>query len=365
MKDSDFPIITYPASLLSKQRGELHGETHRNGIKELAEIRRELMLAKNPKLSKNLKELALEQFEITKRFDLDQAEEINGIARGAGISLESAVILNNYTDFRDIELPEEGCSTIHVQRPNVSLAGQTWDMHRSAKNYLCLIHVKSEKQGGEALVLSLLGCVGLMGLTAKKTLVGVNNINTKNARTGLIWPALVRSLLKKDNLKEMRELVQKAPVTSGHNYILSDSSGGEHWEVTPEVAERVALANNENYGVAFHTNHCLGPKVQKIEDKKSMSSTTHARYELLEKKLTDTKTLKDLTTVLTDHEGHPKSICSHFESGTQDPSFTCGGGMADLISGESHWWRGCPTYDQTYRSYNFNLIPEELTFQRK
>ena len=109
--------------------GFSHGEEFREEIKELVEIRTNLMLSKNPRLESSLEELALEQFNISKKFSPHLADEIEGISKGSNLSLKDIVILNNYTDFRDIELPEEGCSTIHLQRNEQSISGQTWDMH--------------------------------------------------------------------------------------------------------------------------------------------------------------------------------------------------------------------------------------------
>lgn len=355
LSECNFPHIKYNKDETFKQWGIKHGQEFKVAIKELFLIRKELMLSKNPALKEHLGELALKQFEITKDFCPNIAEEIEGIAEGSGLTLEDIVILNNYTDFRDIELPSEGCSTIHLQRETNSLAGQTWDMHGSAKNYLCMIEVPKTNKTQNTLILSLVGCVGLMGINGTGNLIGVNNINTKNAKIGLIWPALVRRVLEEESLKDMRELLKRSPVTSGHNYLISSIEGGEHWEITPEISQNVGALKTGDNAVVFHTNHCLGDDVKKLEDTSSMSSTTHARFELLTKKESDLTNLDSLYKLLTDHEGFPKSICSHYESGAQDPSFTCGGGIMDFNTGEGKFWRGCPEHDDNYIEYNFTL----------
>ena len=311
------------------------------------------MLAKNPKLAPKLDELAMEQFHMSKKFAPHLASELQGIAKGAGLTIPDLVVLNNYTDFRDIILPEEGCSTVHIQTPTEVMAGQTWDMHRSAKNYMCLIHVPQNDQHSSQLVLSLVGCLGLMGVTTDNTLIGVNNINTTNAKVGLIWPLLVRKTLEEKNLGLMRSTLMNAPVTSGHNYIIASPEGGENLEITPSVSEKVSALQKGQVGSIFHTNHCVGYEIEKIEDKTSMSSTTHNRWALLSKKTHQVGDLEDFKNLLTDHDEYPKSICSHFENGAQDPSFTCGGGVSDLNRGKHIFWRGCPAHDQDYREYEF------------
>lgn len=350
-----FPYIQYQAGKKSQEWGFSHGEEFRGAIKELAHIRRGLMLAKNPALSRKLDELALEQLELSRTFAPHLALEIEGIARGANLTLTDLVILNNYTDFRDISLPDEGCSTVHIQTPSEILSGQTWDMHRSAKNYMCLIHVPQNEMHAAQLVLTLVGCVGLMGVNAHNGLIGVNNINTTNAKTGLIWPVLVRKTLEAKSLGEMRTTLLNAPVTSGHNYLISTPEGGEHLEITPSVAEKVSALNQGQTGGIFHTNHCLGYEIKKLEDEKSMSSTTFNRYDLLAKKTHKVTDLADFKNLLTDHDQFPKSICSHFENGSQDPSFTCGGGVSDLKRGTHIFWRGCEAFDSDYKEYEFVL----------
>jgi isopenicillin-N N-acyltransferase-like protein len=160
----------------------------------------------------------------------------------------------------------------------------------------------------------------------------------------------------------MKTVLLGAPVTSGHNYLLSTLQGGEHWEVSPDAQEMVAQLRPGEEGVIFHTNHCLGEKNSALENKDSMSSTTFNRFELLQKKAGDLRSCKDLKALLQNHEGYPKSICSHFESGVLDPSMTCGGAVADLKELTFSFWRGCPTYDQNYLEHNF--VFEDNRFKR-
>ena len=362
LTECNFPHIKYDKNQSYKEWGIMHGKLFKTAIGELFQIRKKLMLAKNPALKDVLKDLAQKQFDMTKEYCPSIADEITGIAIGSGLELADIVILNNYTDFRDIELPSEGCSTIHMQREEKSIAGQTWDMHASAKKYLCMIEVPKTGKDQNTLILSLVGCVGLMGINQTGNLIGVNNINTKNAKIGLIWPALVRQVLLEKSLDGMRNVLENAPVTSGHNYLISSLVGGEHLEVTPTCLENVGKLVRGDNGVVFHTNHCLGPEIQKLEDKNSMSSTTHNRFEILTKKQNQLNDFNSFYELLTNHDQYPKSICSHYESGAQDPSFTCGGGIMDFNTGLGKFWRGCPTHDDNYKEFNFSLNNETENF---
>lgn len=349
MTDQALPFIQYEAGKSHREWGLCHGESFREGIKELSSIRRDLMLKKNPSLLYSLDKLAHDQFEISKSFAPHLAQELEGIANGANISLTDIVILNNYTDFRDIEMPDEGCSTVHIQSNDQVVSGQTWDMHSSAKDYISVIEVPENQHGPKCYLFSLVGCLGMMGINESGLFIGVNNINTKNAKAGLIWPLLVRHTLEQKSFEQMKNKLTGAPVTSGHNYLISDSKQSEHWEISPSAKELLFHTDEHNLGQTFHTNHCLGKFVKEFEQETAKSSTTYDRYDLLSKKINQTKNFNDLIELFRDHEGYPKAICSHFESGAQDPSMTCGGAAYDHHSKSAFFWRGCKEFDSNYK----------------
>ncbi|HMP78067.1 MAG TPA: C45 family autoproteolytic acyltransferase/hydrolase, partial [Pirellulaceae bacterium] len=307
MIDCGFPVIRYERAHSPLQWGEQHGETYRDAVRQLAAIRRGLMFEKNPGLRDSIvSELAQQQWRISAEYDAALTDELVGISRGAGLPLEDLVVLNNYTDFRDIQVPDQGCSTVFVHR-GTPLSGQTWDMHGSAKNFVCVIDAPAVEAEHRLRIFSVVGCVGMMGFHSAGRMVGVNNINTNGARPGLMWPLLVRRMLQARTLPEMTEWLISAPVTSGHAYLLAGTDGASFWEVMPDLAERVDALSAGQSGAIFHTNHCLGKQAQRREVPLARTSTTHIRYELLKKKMETVNTLNDLYELLNDHENYPQS----------------------------------------------------------
>ncbi|EQC44185.1 acyl-CoA--6-aminopenicillanic acid acyltransferase [Bacteriovorax sp. Seq25_V] len=349
LEDLDLPELVYSKDKSAFENGLSHGEQYKDAIRDLANIRRDLMLRKNPALKTSISPLAKEQLLATKAFCPDSALELEGIAKGANLSIEDIIILNNYTDFRDITLPDEGCTSIYSSLSGSSVSGQTWDMHESAKNFLCVI--KEE----DKVVFSLVGCLGLMGVNKHGLFIGVNNINTTDAKVGIVWPALVRHALQVNSLDSMRSLITRAEVTSGHNYLISDKSQGEHWEITPSVKGLVSKASLNDKKTIFHTNHCLNKDVIAIEDSASISSTTHARFEICNKYENQINDVTSMEAFLKSHENHPKSICSHYNSGVQDPSMTCGGAVFDSATMKLKLWKGCEEFDSNYKDRTYNL----------
>ncbi len=357
MTDQGFPVIEYLRDDSPRQRGHAHGEQFRTGIRELIEIRTALMREKNPGLTRDrIAELAGEQWRITGEYDGGLRDELAGIAEGAGVSVNDIVILNNYTDFRDIQVPDQGCSVVFVNYGERPVAGQTWDMHGSAKQYVCCLTVPCVGFEQPAVLFSLVGCVGMMGFHPRGQMVGVNNINTVGARAGALWPVVVRRTLEQTSHTAMIDELTSAPVTSGHSYLVaSRSGGGEFWEIMPDLAERIETLAADRDGCLFHTNHCLGEQAKKREAVLAQSTTTHIRYGLLEKKIGAVRDFDDVLRLLNDHENYPKSICSNFQAGSQDPSVTCGGAVGDLTSGKVTMWRGDELHDVNFVRHEFRL----------
>lgn len=355
MIDCGFPIIKYERGRSPTQWGRAHGEEFRDAIAELVAIRTGLLREKNPRLTTDdIHRLALEQWDRTKAFAPDVAEELEGIVEGAECSVTDIVILNNYTDFRDIQLDDQGCSLVYVNAAEGPLVGQTWDMHGSAKRYVCCLEVPLAEDH-RAILFSIVGCVGMMGFTSRLTGLGVNNINTDGARAGAMWPAVVRKVLEQPDLASMAACLEQAPVTSGHNYLLVDRDAAQMWEVAPDLAERVDEKRAGEPGFMFHTNHCLGDAMVLRETKIAQTSTTHIRYDLLKRKAPAVQTLDQMYDLMTDHENYPKSICSNFQANSQDPSITCGGAVADLRDGRVRMWRGDPIHDTNFVIHLFHL----------
>ncbi|MCP4080322.1 MAG: hypothetical protein GY743_08745 [Planctomycetaceae bacterium] len=356
MIDCGFPVIKYAAQHGHREWGRGHGEQFRDAIQELVEIRKNLMSEKNPDLSADvIQRLAERQFVVTVERYPALGEEFLGMVEGADVSVEDLVILNNYTDFRDIPMPDEGCSVAYVSHGCNPVVGQTWDMHGSAKRYVCCLEVPCAGFDSPAVFFSLVGCLGMMGFHPDGRMVGVNNINTDKADAGLIWPALIRSLLMESSHQAMDQQLETAPVTSGHAYLLASPEAGEFWEVLPGLAERIERLEAQQDGFLFHTNHCLGNQAKLRESTIGKNSTTYIRYDLLQKKIGEVKSLEQMYSLMNDHENYPKSICSNFQTDTQDPSVTCGGAVGELKTGEIVMWRGDEQYDDTFVSHKFKL----------
>ena len=166
-------------------------------------------------------------------------------------------------------------------------------------------------------------------------------------------PALVRhSVEKSRDFDQLESIVSNAPVTSGHNYLLASQKrvNGKYLRIG-ESFMRDLGKSTENY--IYHPSLFKGKKA--VEETISINSITHDRYNIVKNQIGNVSNFNDAKNLLHSHENYPKSICSHYESNSQDPSTTCGGGLVDFYGQRLYFWRGCPDYDENFKSYNFTI----------
>jgi isopenicillin-N N-acyltransferase-like protein len=317
--------------------GREHGELYAQRIRELIAIRTELTLARVDLGSKaELADLAGRHLPVLAAADRSLYDELIGIAEGAHVTPADLVILNHYTDLRDLNRGalyegDEGCSAIFVPGESPVLA-QTWDMHASATPFVEIMRFAVTDRP-RCLVFSLTGCLGMAGVNEHGVAVTINNLNTPNASVGVLWPALVRLMLLQQTAAEAAQVLERFPVGSGHHYQIADATqffGIEalsHGNATINRWDKgVPDAELTQNGAAFHTNHCIfegNSKVERIPD----ASTTFIRWEALQDTLVG-EAKDDLWSVLQDPAlSMPPS--------PSDPhrSATCGGLLVDWSEG--------------------------------
>lgn len=205
-------------------------------------------------------------------------EELSAMAAAAEVDPLGLLIQNGYTDFRDclhacLGEPEisrlaEGCTAFAIGAPATrngsAFLGQTWDMHRSALPYVTLLAL-SPRDKPRALMISLAGCLGMIGLNSAGLAVCTNNLHARTGQIGLFWPFLMRRMLECETLSDARERLLEFPVAGGHNYLIMEASGcWTEIERLPTRTHERSPADGQTWTV--HTNHCLSSEL--VEDER-------------------------------------------------------------------------------------------------
>ncbi len=306
--------------------GQQHGETCRSDIHEIAEIRLERICAMPPyRKVKDVLALAEQHVTVLENFDHDLFLEFRGIAEGSNTSFDRLVVLNHYTDLRDI-VPDDknerssinedngGCSIIYS--PHGPILGQTWDIHGSAEPYVVLIKIN------DTMVFSITGCLGMTGINRHGLSVAINNLVSTDARVGVLWPALIRKILTHHHVKDAQQEILSAPIGSGRHFAVADKDNFVSIE-TSGTKKKVVF--NDAAKLYFHTNHCLDDEMRKTHIILK-ESTTLWRYQQLDEviRFQDLSTIEDVFLALAQVSLPPDKKTPHKIT-------TCGTFVMDIV----------------------------------
>ncbi len=341
------PILRYPAGATPGDWGRLHGETHAQAIAEIAQIRLDLTVRLGGFASADaVLGLAEAHLPVLQGFSPALHAELLGISEGARVSPADLIVLNHYTDLRDLgpacraAACEDDCTAVVTPSPEGPLLGQTWDMHASAMPYVLMLRVPASEGRAPAWLLSITGCLGMAGLNAQGVGLTINNLKSRDARVGILWPALVRRALQEPTAAAARAVIERAPIGSGHHYLVADPSAAFAIETSGRAR---SLVHGGDHGPYLHTNHCLDEGVA-ARSWVDPSSTTWARYDALRESLeaAPVQGLSDLWTRLGSHEGYPRSVCTHMATDEAPHAMaTCAGLVLDLARREVACAQGC------------------------
>lgn len=339
------------------ERGLFHGRALQPEIAAIAAIRSELCLSQGMfRSDEELLRIAALHLPVLEAFDPDLYAELLGIAEGAGQRPERIVVLNHYTDLKDLDPrvvlgeattaardldKEEDCTALVAATEEGAILAQTWDMHGSAAPFVIALHLPQGGEVPEAWMLSIAGCLGMAGMNRAGLGVTINNLKSGDAKVGLVWPALVRRVLRETGAKEARDVVAGAPLGSGHHYLVADPERAYGIETSGTLREVWAEASLTELGNGFHhENHCLGTEVARVSSI-SPVSTTLSRHAFMQQQ-PPARRASDVWARLTSHEGFPRSVCTHLASPEQPHAMlTCAVLSMQLTQQSIAWHPGC------------------------
>ncbi len=256
----------------------------------------------------------------------DLMAELQGMGEATALSLAELIILNGFTDFIDTVYnvdsltapipahPGADNCTAFIISPDATtdgqaFYGQTWDMHNTATPYVILLHGKPT-QGLNFLTLTIIGCVGMIGMNEAGIAVGVNNLMARDGQIGVTWPFVIRQVLAQDNIDAALTCITDVKLAGAHNYLLVDGHGRGY---NVEAMSSRYHVEKITSGVMTHTNHCLRPQNAAVERERLPKSRASSEYRLNQADYLLNQgqiTLADLF-ALTRNHGPEFGICAH------------------------------------------------------
>jgi isopenicillin-N N-acyltransferase like protein len=367
-------ILELPEGATPREWGRVHGETFRGEIRAVSAIRTWLSTRAGGRGGFADRAAVLSAAEahlpILARYHAGLHDELIGIAEGAGVTAAEIVVANHYTDLRDLDpdpakwqpAPEGddpgGCSVVWSDSRTGRILAQTWDMHATAIPYVMAMYVPESEQGPEAWVLTVTGCLGMAGINGARTSIAINNLHSKDATVGVVWPAMVRRALQETSAAAARDVVMRSPIGSGHHYFVADRQDVFAIETSGRLRKVVFSASGRDGAITSytHTNHCLDPDIAAASTVPA-GSTTHDRYDWLASSLaaSELRDLPDVWQRLGSQDGWPRSVCTNMST-PENPhgAATCGAIAMNLDTGEVWMQGGFTTH---VRAERFRLLP--------
>ncbi|WTW99385.1 C45 family autoproteolytic acyltransferase/hydrolase [Streptomycetaceae bacterium NBC_01309] len=187
----------------------------------------------------------------------DLAEEIRGLAEGAGISHPEALLLQmrrEVVGYRSTHRPQGDCTTyarVAKNGPSTVLA-QTVDLNGNLDDQTGVLSVRKAGARREVLVLSFGGLLGYLGMNSDGLAVGINLVLGGKWRAGIPPYLAVRHVLDRaGSVAEGLEVLRGLKLASSRSLMLCDRRGAAYAEFLDgrmQVVEGPRL---------LHTNHFL------------------------------------------------------------------------------------------------------------
>ncbi|MEM7681496.1 MAG: C45 family peptidase [Planctomycetota bacterium] len=274
--------------------GLAHGRSWPEDIAQLAEERtrlsRDAFWAGQGSSRIDVAPIAQACWDAQQRYDERTTAELEAMAQASGVPAEDLLIAGGFTDFVDAvraagsgPVPPDNdpgqCTAVLVStqasadgRPYLA---QTWDMHPSATAHLRVLTLRPTDQPA-CVLLTLAGCVGMTGINHYGVAVGINNLATRDGRPGVLWPSVVRKMLRETSADGALRVLRETPLAGAHHYLILDPQGvGYSVEATPTRCAITPLLS-----VLAHTNHCLAEEAVAVEAEKTGPASENTRGRL-------------------------------------------------------------------------------------
>jgi isopenicillin-N N-acyltransferase-like protein len=256
-------------------------------------------------------------------YDSEIAEEMRGIARGAGADLREILAINVRTEvmygLSATVKPE--CTAFGAERqlsPDGHVViGQNWDWRPVCREACILLEVE---QPGKPSFITFLeaGLVGKMGFNSSGLGMACNLLVTDLDRgeIGVPFHVVLRGILNSTSLAGAVDAITRAPRAASANYLIATDAGEiQNFETGPGGRETV-FALSPADGLLTHANSFVSGigSVKDVGVEKLPDSP--ARTVRLQKLLASRGAVgvEEVKQALVDHDGYPGSICRHLNT---------------------------------------------------
>ncbi|MBT3342508.1 MAG: hypothetical protein HN712_13915 [Gemmatimonadetes bacterium] len=266
-------------------------------------------------------------------------EEVRGLAEGADISFEEAMICQVRGAAANEASDNDGCTAFAITgeatRTGSTLAGQNQDLSPEMADVGIVLRLAPDDGRPRVVMFTFAGQLGYMGMNQHGVAHFANALGNASFRPGLTHYPLKRRCFEMRTVDECIQVLQQHRACSAGNMVLCDGEGQiADVEIRPEG---IAVFDDVRACQRLHTNHYVSGDFSHHEDGNTPDSVP--RLDRIRTLVQDTWgeiTVDRMKHILADHSGDPGGICRHGARG----SWSVAGYIADPGAGVLHVRRG-------------------------
>lgn len=295
----------------------------------------------------------------TGAWSTDLAEEMEGIAEGAGLTAEAVGALNARTEIlARVRGAQRGeCSVlVALEAEGGPLGAQTWDWHEELAA-TWLVWGFATDAGMRVQTLTEAGMLAKIGVNSAGLAVLLNVLHHEDDASvplGVPIHVLLRRLLAdSETIFDALRILAGAPVSASSAVTLISVEGGEESALTAELRPGAApgYVLPEESGLLVHTNHFLSPAAVPGDLEPTIGPDSFFRLELLRRRAARLRGARpgaeELLAPFHSHLGGGGAICCHPEPGADlgERYATLATVLVDPLAGRLRVTEGGPCQD--------------------
>jgi len=295
-------------------------------------------------------------------YDAEILEELEGVAKGAELSLEEIVALNARYEmvFAQSLTPQcgSGCTSAaalpQVTKEGHTLIGQNWDYKPRFQGLSLILEIEQEAKPS-IVTHTEAGIIAHRGLNSAGVAVCLNALVSNRDKFEPTTPFLIvaRGILNADSFSRALKAVLKAKVTVSFNFLIAHRDGEA---IDLEVSPVDVGFLHPDGGILTHSNHfiALSNREDLLDVFKPCAPDTlfraHRARQLLEQDRGDID-VGSFQRVFSDHFSYPNSICRHADTRDEEPRqlATLSSAIMDLGARAFYITEGAPCQHEYYK----------------
>jgi len=247
-------------------------------------------------------------------------EEMEGISRGAGMSLKEILFLNARSELmsmgRTPNAMKGECTAIGLTGERTvsgkPILAQNWDWHERVHQTSAIFRI-DPKQRPKAIFLAEAGQVGKIGVNENGVGVLLNILIIDGMEYGLPVHVLLRMVMGAQDTAEAVAMVKNTRLAGASHFLIGDKGGNiKGLELMPLAVKEIVPSE----GAVLHTNHYRDADMAEKDVGRLLMTDTFARFDratalISKRKKWDNKSLAE---IFTNHDDAPGSICRHAQA---------------------------------------------------